>query len=489
MKKLAIYFGVFSAIALLFGSCSKNSDDSPEPIPPKVDENILVYPAKEMRAVWMTTAWGLDWPLGDYSQAGQKQKYTEYLDKFKELKINTIFFQVRAMGDTYYESQYEPWATSITGVRGKDPGYDVLKFLIDEAHARGIEFHAWMNPYRIATRASSATPYPALHSSINSNWVVNHEKIQIYNPAKEEVRQRISNIVKELITKYDVDGVHLDDYFYPDPITAGTMISDQSDYEVNGGGFSSIQAWRRSNVDKAIEGIYNTIVATKPEVVFSVSPAANKDYNYNTLYADLAKWCQSGWVDVLIPQLYQEIGNPSNNFQTNLGVWSQFAYKAAVVIGHGFYKFGDATASSAFQSTGELGRQLNMAKKNPKVVGSAMYSAKYVLENRIGITDELKKLYIDPAVMPFVGRSSIPAPTPVTNLRIEGNQLKWNTSGNVRSVVYYFPKTAPGGTREGKVLVVSSDNTFTIDKVGGYSVSTINSDNKESNRSDLVEKK
>ncbi|MEJ5053322.1 glycoside hydrolase family 10 protein [Sphingobacterium sp. MYb382] len=487
MKKIVNYVGLLVMASLLFYSCNKDRDTltpNPDPEPEPPIENGLIFPKKEMRAVWLTTAWGLDWPLSDYNQASQKQKYIEYLDKFKDLKINTIFFQVRAMGDTYYNSAYEPWATSITGTRGKDPGYDVLKFLIDEAHARGIEFHAWMNPYRIATRAGNSAAYPALHSSIDKSWVVDHEKIQIYNPARPEVRQRISDIVKELVTKYNVDGVHLDDYFYPDPSTAGTMVSDQVDFQTYGAGFANIGDWRRSNVDKAIEGIYKTIVATKPEVVFSISPAASKDYNYNTLFADLGKWCKEGWVDVLIPQLYQEIGNASNDFQTNLGIWSQFAYKSALVIGHGYYKFGDATQGAAFQSTGELEKQIVLAKKKAKVVGSAMYSAKYILDNKIGITDRLALLYSKPAVMPFVGRAVAAAPTTPTSVRIEGGQLKWATTGNVQTVVYYFADLK----KEGEVVAITKEQSLLVDKAGYYCVATLNVDNQESKVSDTVQK-
>jgi len=412
-RSLLKYTGMLLALWIAH-SCSKpEADETPKPeSDPGPNPSTLQFPPKEMRAVWVATAWELDWPMGEHNQTVQKQKYIQYLDKFRELGINAVFFQIRAMGDAYYASQYEPWAASITGVRGQDPGYDVLRFLIDEAHARGIAFHAWMNPYRISTRTGSSSPYPALHPSIDPSWVLSHEKIRIYNPARPEVRQRIVDIVKELLVKYDVDGLHLDDYFYPDPSSAGAMVSDQADYQTYGAGFASIQAWRRANVDKAIEAIHQAIVSTKPAVQFSISPAANKDYNYNTLYADLAKWSQQGWLDLLVPQLYQEIGNSSNNFQTNMGIWTQYAYSVPVVIGHGFYKFGDPTAPAAFQSATELERQLNMAKAQPKVVGSAMYSARFVMDNKIGITDKLRQLYADPAVMPFLGRAALPVPSP-----------------------------------------------------------------------------
>ncbi|MFD2966669.1 glycoside hydrolase family 10 protein [Sphingobacterium bambusae] len=473
--KRKIFMLACSIVLLWASSCSKSSDvPSPEPEPP-TGEGALLFPKKEMRAVWMTTAWGLDWPLGDYTEAGQKQKYIQYLDKFKQMNINAIFFQVRAMGDAYYNSAYEPWSASLTGARGNAPSYDVLKFLIDEAHARGIEFHAWMNPYRIATRAGTSTAYPALHSSINASWVVSHEKIQIYNPARPEVRERIVNIVKELISTYPVDGLHLDDYFYPDPASAGTMVSDQQDYETYGTGFGTIQAWRRDNVDKAIQGIHQAVVATRPEVVFSISPAANKDYNFNTLYADLGKWCQQGWVDLLIPQLYQEIGNSSNNFQTNLSIWAQYNYSAALVIGHGLYKFGDASQPAAFQTTQELDRQFNLTKLNKKAVGSAMYSAKYILDNKIGIADRLSVLYENPGVIPFMGRQVAAAPAVPGSSSITSATLRWtNTSG--RSVVYRFSDLKA----EGQVVAVTNANSLLLNQPGFYVITALNVDNQES---------
>src|SRR5699024_4901793 len=168
------------------------------------------------------------------------------------LNINAVFFQVKGMGDAYYDSPYEPWSISITGTRGKDPGYDILQFLIEETHARDMEFHAWMNPYRIATRADNGAMYPDLHPSIEPGWVVSHEKIQIYNPAVPEVRERLTDIVRDLIQKYDVDGIHFDDYFYPDPSSAGRMVSDREDFEKYGEGFHSIEDFRRDNVNQAI---------------------------------------------------------------------------------------------------------------------------------------------------------------------------------------------------------------------------------------------
>jgi len=480
MKVIPLHLVAVLILALLLNGCKKGGDDiKPDPEPPV--ETGLLFPKKEMRAVWIASVYGLDWPQGVYTMASQKQQYIDYLEKFKDLNINAIYFQVKGMGDAFYNSSYEPWSASITGTRGVDPGYDVLKFMIDEAHARDIEFHAWMNPYRIATRANAGSSFPALHSSVKPEWVLDFPTIQIYNPAVPEVQQRLVDIVKETITKYDVDGIHFDDYFYPE----GQTFADQADYVKYGAGINTIQDFRRENVNKAIKGVHDVIVATKPGVVFSVSPAPDIAKNFNTLYADVKKWNQEGWVDVVIPQLYQEVGNQFNDFQLRLSEWSQYSYKAALMVGHGYYKFGDATAPAAFQSSQELQKQFDLTRLNKKVVGNVMYSAKYINQNKVGITDKLAAIYNDPAVMPFLGRSVVAAPVSPTNVRIENGELKWNTSANAKSAVYYFSDLK----KEGKVLAVTKENSISVSANGYYSVSTLNTDNQESKPSDVVEKK
>lgn len=473
-------------IGFFAASCSKNNDVKPDkldPSKPNPEETQVTYPKKEMRAVWIATVWGLDWPEGNYGEAVQKQKYINYLDKFKELNINAVFFQVKGLGDAYYASSYEPWSASITGTRGKDPGYDVLKFMIEEAHARDIEFHAWMNPYRISTRANGGTAFPVLHSSIDPSWVVNHEKIQIYNPAIPEVRQRLADIVKELLNTYDVDGIHFDDYFYPAASAAGKMVSDQEDYQEYGAAYSTIEDFRRGNVDKTIQAVHEAIVQTKPAVVFSISPAPNQASNYTNLFADVEKWMKEGWFDVVIPQLYQEIGNQYNDFVTNLRWWTRNNHDVPIMVGHGFYKFGDPTMPAAFQSSKELQDQFDISYASDKIVGNAQYSAKYLFMNRVGVTDRLSEIYKNKAVRPFLGREVAAAPTQPSNVKIEGGKLKWSgTNSHNRSIVYYFADK----NEKGEVVDIFKGTEIAISKKGFYSVSTINSDNKESEASELV---
>lgn len=484
MKRFSQYYLIIT-LALFYFSCSKDDDIKVDPAPePPVNEGPIIFPKKEMRAVWIATAWGLDWPQGEYAAETQKRQYITYLDRFKNLNINAVFMQIKPMGDAFYESSYEPWSAYITGTRGNAPSYDVLKFLIDEAHVRNIEFHAWMNPYRIATRASTATSYPALHSSIDPSWVVSHEKIQIYNPAFPEVRKRLADIAKEVITKYDVDGIHFDDYFYPAPSAAGTMVSDAADYQKFGQGYNNIEDFRRGNVDKAIKGVHDVILATKPEVVFSVAPTSDNNYNVNTLFADVTKWCKEGWLDVVIPQLYHEIGHPTADFQSRLNWWTQYNYKADIMVGHGFYRFGDPTAGGAFQTTSELEKQFNLTRRNDKVVGNVMYRAEHILLNKIGITDQLAAIYRNAAVIPFLGRSVASAPAEPTGVILENGTLKWSTSGNVRSVIYYFEDVK----KEGKVFAITDKNSYIAGPAGHYCISTINVDNKESKPSKLLKK-
>lgn len=223
MKRLARIF-LCTLLSVAFFACGKEE----QPFKPggstggggtggggTTDPVKVEFPRKELRGVWVATVWELDWPMGAHDEASQKKKYTDYLDLFQECGINAVFFQIRSKADAYYESQYEPWSKTITGTVGKNPGYDVLKFLIDETHARGMQFHAWINPYRVETRGSASAEFPALDPKIPASMVKDYNKIRVYNPALPEVQDRIAAIVKEIITKYDVDGLHMDDYFYP----------------------------------------------------------------------------------------------------------------------------------------------------------------------------------------------------------------------------------------------------------------------------------
>ncbi|MDR1720068.1 MAG: family 10 glycosylhydrolase [Dysgonamonadaceae bacterium] len=473
-----------TALTLLFAvACNKNDDpdDPSNPDPDEQPSGAIQLQQKELRGVWMATAWRLDWPQEQLTVTAQKKLYTDYLDKFVSIGINAVFVQIRPFADAFYNSQYESWSSAITGVAAKDPGYDVLRFMIDETHARGLEFHAWMNPYRIARRTDKTVPFAALDPKINQSLTKDYDKIRIYNPALPEVQTLIANIVKEVITEYDVDGIHFDDYFYPDPSDYSSL-DDAEDFKKYGAGYADIESFRRANVDKAIKNVYDVITTNKPGVVFSVSPTSDNTYNLNSLKADVVKWCEEGWIDVVIPQLYIATGTASSSFNVRLSWWHQYCYKAVYMVGYGLYKFGDAQYGSQFQTVSELAEQFRLARNLSKVQGSIHYSAQYFNLNRLGIIDILRdNIYQNPALIPFAGRKTASDPTPAGGILLSGNTLKWTADAGLRTVIYQV------SDNKGTIIAITSDHQFTLPAKGKYCLTTVNADNNESEISEIVE--
>ena len=259
LKMCAVIIGT-----VLLAACSGDDELLPEPsnknLPAisnssKTEVNVTpTLPQKDFRAVWVATVDHIDWPnsMGSTSKIAESQKkyYLRILDSLQAHNINAVMFQIRPMADAFYDSPYEPWTKYITGRRGKKPSWDPLPWLISETHKRGIQFHAWMNPYRIATRSSASTAFPELESTIPAEWVKDYNKVRIYNPALPEVRQRIADIVADVLHKFDVDGIHFDDYFYPS-LTSGESMNDNAEYQKYGTG-QGIANFRRANVDAMI---------------------------------------------------------------------------------------------------------------------------------------------------------------------------------------------------------------------------------------------
>ncbi len=353
--------------------------------------------------------------------------------------------------------------------------------MLEEAHNRDLEFHAWLNPYRIERRTDKTSPFPTtLDPKINAAWVKEYDKIRMYNPALPEVQDRIADIVKDIITKYDVDGIHIDDYFYPDPADY-TSLEDEEEYAKYGSDYSSITEFRKGNVDKVVKKIYDVVVQNKPDAVFSVSPAGDNSYNVNSLYANVTKWCQEGWVDILIPQLYSSTGDATSSFNYRVSWWPQYSYKAVTMIGYGLYKFGDGESGAKFQTTSELVEQFRLANVQSKVLGSIMYSAKYFQENKLGIIDVLKnQIYKNPAVIPFAGRKVAADPAAASNITISSNNLKWSAGSGLRTVIY---KVAD---KKGTVVAITWDKEYSLPEKGDYCLTTLNIDNVESAVSDIV---
>ena len=299
-------------------------------------------PKREMRAVWLTTAWQLDWPFTNVPAAtgsneearqtaiaAQKNSLITIFDQLQSTNMNAVFFQVRSMCDALYNSTYEPWSHYVSSVRGADPGWDPLAFAIEEAQKRGMELHAWLNPYRYSTASASHGNLETDYAVAKPEWLIAYnDTTKILNPGIPEVTQRISDIVAEIVTKYDVDGIVFDDYFYVNGKTTNPMDQEQFD-KYNPKGLVRAD-WRRANVNNMIKTVYDRIQTIKPYVTFGVGPAglakggamaagvtapsvSGSDWQYNGIYADPLAWLYEGSIDYISPQIYwshTSSGNP-----------------------------------------------------------------------------------------------------------------------------------------------------------------------------------
>ena len=292
-----------------------------------------VAPKREFRGAWLSTVWAIDWPGNRDNTAAaeksQKAQMIEILDRYKAANMNVCFFQVRGFSDAFYNSEYEPWSKYLCGERGKAPNYDPLQFVIDECHKRGIECHAWINPYRYSTSADTYGTLPTDYSNTHPEWLLDCGGTVVLNPGMPEVRQRITDVVIDIITKYNVDGIVFDDYFYPNG--GMTNEKDQEQYEAYNPDSLERGDWRRHQVNLMVKSVHDAIKARKPWVRFGISPAgvacttkavANKygvvpcpvssDWQYNGIYSDPLAWISQHTIDYISPQVYWTIGAPAD---------------------------------------------------------------------------------------------------------------------------------------------------------------------------------
>jgi uncharacterized lipoprotein YddW (UPF0748 family)/N-acetylmuramoyl-L-alanine amidase len=350
---------------------------------------------KEMRGIWVATVVNIDYPEKPTADPEKlKAEALKILDYAQSTGFNAVFLQVRPTADAFYKSQYFPWSKFLTGTQGKAPdgGFDPLAFWIKEAHKRGIELHAWINPYRITKKtASEAKPtVKSLHSSHparkNPSWVVQYTDGNLYfNPGIPEVRKLIVNGVMEIVNNYDVDGIHFDDYFYP-----GSDFNDSATYAKYGKGFKTIGDWRRNNINLLVSEVYDAIKAADKDVRFGISPFgiwANKKNNslgsdtnglesYYEHYADSRKWVKDGIIDYICPQIYWNIGYNVADYSKLLTWWKNVVSGTSVdlYIGHAAYKAGNSAKSSPWYGVAEIERQITLNRNYPEVKGSLFYN-------------------------------------------------------------------------------------------------------------------
>lgn len=516
MKLKKILILAFMAFGVITAAPSCGGDE-PDPVPTPVptpnptpdpgtdpEPTIITYnlPNKEIRGVWVATVGRIDFPHGNVESV-HKEEFRKYLDKFQQYNVNAVIMQIRPCADAFYDSSYEPWSEYLTGRQGNDPGYDVLGWLIEETHRRGMEFHAWMNPYRISNSATSfanngAANHPA---KLHPEWTMRYDQLLMYRPALPEVKDLLLNVVNEIITRYDVDGIHFDDYFYPYPKN-GFEIDDAADYARYGAAYSNVGDFRRAQVDEVIERIHNLIAQKKPGVVFSISPFGiwrNKAsdpingsdssglQNYDDLYADVRKWCQNGWIDLVVPQLYNSTSNYAMNFTKMCYWWNSNSFQAKLAIGHALYRFGVEAEGAPYQNLNQLSEQFSISRSQSNTCGSFLYNATCFNENKINILSRLAVVYADKTLIPFMGRESAAAPAAVTNLAADGRKITWTSQGDgVRYVVYNVKPSSKEGVYDAKVAELITANEYNATKGGYYAVSAINVDNTESELSQPI---
>lgn len=380
-----------------------------------VAQVICAQPAYEFRGVWIATVDNIDWPQkGVYSVHDQKAEFIRQLDLHQKNGMNAVIAQVRPAADAFYPSSLEPWSQWLTGVQGRSPYpfYDPLQFMIEETHKRGMEFHAWLNPYRANFNIRSASIAPNHITRVHPEWFLNYGDKKYFDPGNKQAQLHVVNVVRDIVKRYNVDAIHMDDYFYPYRI-AGKEFPDNVSYKKSGSSLPR-DDWRRSNVDSIIKSINLAIKAEKSYCKFGISPFGvwrNKtsdpegsntkagQTNYDDLYADILLWLEEGWIDYVAPQLYWEIGHKLADYQELISWWSQHSYGRHVYIGHGIYR--SYEKNPAWKNPNELPNQLKLLRQTPNVQGSIYFSSKSFDRNPNGWNDSLRNNYYrTPAMIP-----------------------------------------------------------------------------------------
>ncbi|WP_173021538.1 glycoside hydrolase family 10 protein [Lewinella sp. W8] len=374
-------------------------------------------PGRELRGVWMATVLNIDYPQRPTTDASTLMAdFRSQLFRLRRAGINAIFFQVRPAGDAIYPSRYAPWSEWLTGQQGTAPAsdFDPLAFMIKEAHAQGVELHAWVNPYRAAMTLDS-TRFAAKHLyHRHPDWIRAYGGRQYLDPGLPQVRQHLGLVIEELVDNYDLDGIHFDDYFYPYPVQ-GVTFPDSTTYLRYGAG-KSLGDWRRENVNTFIAETHQRIKSRKPWMQFGVSPFGvwrNRSQDpttgsatsasvssYDDLYGDALAWAQRGTVDYLLPQLYWHRGYAPADYDILLRWWvNNTPRDFPLLSGQAAYKVGD-NPEAAWDDPLEIFRQVNFNDQYPSVAGSVYFSTRSVLANKLNFVGVLAQRYATLSILP-----------------------------------------------------------------------------------------
>ena len=455
---------------------------------------------REVRSVWMATVWALDWPSSTSSTTAQKNEMVKYLDVLQKNNFNAIYFQVRTMSDAFYKSSYEPWSSYLTGTRGKDPGWDPLAFVVEECQKRGMECHAWVNPYRFSTGSNWSTAQDqALKSAgmLLAYTKSDGKTTTILNPGLESVRKRIVDVCKEIISNYDVDGLVFDDYFYPEGIPVTSSAGDYDLWQKSGASMT-FGDWRRNNVNQMVADVYKMVQQQKPYVRFGISPAGAactsaavaakhgidrcpvaSDWQYDGIFSDPVAWLEAGTIDYISPQLYWKTNHKTNPFGPMTKWWSYVAKH----FGRHHYASHSISFLNSSNTTGdweEIGKQVQFSRDytENEAPGAVFYSAAYVTgKKQSGFGEWLQvNKFQNKALTPAIDwKKSDLEKVQVSALSKRATVLSWAGVDNVRYSVYAVPESVNVETLDSNIpaeylLGVSYKTTYTMpdDKKSGY---------------------
>ncbi|MFM1734827.1 glycoside hydrolase family 10 protein [Bacteroides uniformis] len=443
------------------------------------------YPKREFRAAWIQSVNG---QFRGMPTEKLKQNLIGQLNSLQKAGINAIIFQVRPEADALYASRLEPWSRFLTGVQGKapEPYWDPMQFMIDECHKRGMEFHAWINPYRTKTTLKSELA-PNHVYNIHPEWFVTYGDQLYFDPALPESRRHICMVVSDIVSRYDVDAIHMDDYFYPYPIK-GKDFPDDASFARFGGGFSNKGDWRRSNVNVLIKKLHETIREIKPWVKFGVSPFGiyrneSSDplgsktkglQNYDDLYADVLLWAREGWIDYNIPQIYWHIGHPVADYETLVKWWARNTENRPLFIGQSVMNTVQ-NADPKTPSINQLPRKMALQRAYQTIGGSCQWPASAVVENAGKYRDALIAEYHKyPALPPVFDFMDNEAPAKVRRMKSvwteDGYILFWTApkykeemNRAVQYVVYRFnDKEKVNIDDPSHIVAITRDNFYKL---------------------------
>lgn len=448
-------------------------------------------PKREFRAVWLATVVNIDWPSKQgLDSKTQKNEIINILDYNKSLGMNAIILQIRPTADAFYQSELEPWSRYLTGTQGKAPNpyYDPLTFWLAECHKRGMELHAWLNPYRVAQNADEelSTNHIAFK---HPEWILKYGNKLYFDPGQPGARDFVVNVVKDIVDRYDVDAIHFDDYFYPYPLNE--EFPDTASFRQFNRGFTTenIADWRRDNVNTTIKMLNKTIKASKPWVKFGISPFGvwrNKEddprgsdtkagvTNYDHLYADIIKWQKEGWIDYTLPQLYWHIGHPLVDFTLLCNWWKNHTYGRGMYVGQAPYRVDPKSNTKEWTEPDQLPKQVRIVRSIPEIEGSAYFSNKTFYGNLLGFQDSLRNdLYKNQALIPTMPWLDNAPPAGITKLKRSGRKIKWTTVTTKNElnrawqyVIYLTEKGKEFSPNSGKdIYTITNTNQVKLDRI------------------------